>query len=186
MGLLIKLQQKVRDLEKEKKHLQLNLDKREMDGRTKADIMENELGNINLEVNIFPLSYSTPHPSPSLPPSLPPPSNHYIDHWFPTFRTSCTTRPLRDTSKHHKRYQERLRDNFHKINLQCRKVMQCVSMDIFQVIVVIGWFFIFLMVDKEVQHLQLRTPSWEPRLQKIWRYTTYDDNLSYVYQHSCS
>lgn len=51
MGLLIKLQQKVRDLEKEKKHLQLNLDKREMDGRTKADIMENELGNINLEMN---------------------------------------------------------------------------------------------------------------------------------------
>lgn len=51
MGLLIKLQQKVRDLEKEKKHLQMNLDKREVDGRTKADILENELGNINLEVS---------------------------------------------------------------------------------------------------------------------------------------
>lgn len=51
MGLLIKLQQKVRDLEKEKKHLQLNLDKREMDGRTKVDIMENELGNVSLEVS---------------------------------------------------------------------------------------------------------------------------------------
>ncbi|XP_071826412.1 unconventional myosin-Va-like isoform X3 [Apostichopus japonicus] len=50
MGLLIKLQQKVRDLEKEKKHLQLNLDKREMDGRTKVDIMENELGNVSLEM----------------------------------------------------------------------------------------------------------------------------------------
>lgn len=50
MGLLIKLQQKVRDLEKEKKHLQMNLDKREVDGRTKADILENELGNTNLEL----------------------------------------------------------------------------------------------------------------------------------------
>lgn len=65
MGLLIKLQQKVRDLEKEKKHLQLNLDKREMDGRTKVDIMENELGNVSLEVSnrhLLPLPLPPYHP----------------------------------------------------------------------------------------------------------------------------